>query len=55
MGSSTDSAIALLREQGMRMTPQRIGIVTEIMTTSGYVIPMQVIKRIQARVPGVSP
>jgi Fur family transcriptional regulator, ferric uptake regulator len=55
MSSSTNSAITLLREQGMRMTPQRIAIVTEIMTTPGYVIPMQVIKRIQARVPGVSP
>ncbi len=55
MGSTTDSAISLLREQGMRMTPQRIAIVTEIMTTAGYVIPMQVIKRIQALVPGVSP
>src|ERR671935_538346 len=55
MATNTDSAIALLREQGMRMTPQRIAIVTEIMTTPGYLIPMQVIKQIQARVPGVSP
>ena len=56
MATNTDSgsAIALLREQGMRMTPQRIAIVTEIMTTPGYVIPLQVIKRIQARVPGTS-
>ncbi len=55
MPASTDSAIDLLREQGMRMTPQRIAIVTEIMTTPGYVIPMHVIRRIQARIPGVSP
>jgi Fur family ferric uptake transcriptional regulator len=55
MAPSTESAIALLRDQGMRMTPQRIAIVTEIMTTPGYVIPMQVIKQIQERVPGVSP
>ncbi len=55
MADSTDSAIDLLREQGMRMTPQRIAIVTEIMTTPGYVIPMHFIKRIQAQVPGVSP
>src|SRR6266498_1761166 len=54
MATSTDSAIALLREQGMRMTPQRIAIVTEIMTTPGYVIPMQVIRQIQERVPGTS-
>ena len=55
MATNTDSAISLLREQGMRMTPQRIAIVTEIMTTPGYLIPMQVIKQIQERVPGVSP
>ncbi len=55
MGGTTDLAIDLLREQGMRMTPQRIAIVTEIMTTPGYVIPMQVIKHIQTHVPGVSP
>src|SRR6266540_1004995 len=54
MATSTDSAIALLREQGMRMSPQRIAIVTEIMTTPGYVIPMQVIRQIQERVPGTS-
>jgi Fur family ferric uptake transcriptional regulator len=54
MATSTDAAITLLREQGMRMTPQRIAIVTEIMTTPGYVIPMEVIRQIQARVPGVS-
>ena len=54
MSSSTNSAITLLREQGMRMTPQRIAIVTEIMTTPGYVIPMQVIRQIQERVPGTS-
>jgi Fur family ferric uptake transcriptional regulator len=55
MLATTESAIGLLREQGMRMTPQRIAIVTEIMTTPGYVIPMQVIRNIQAHVPGVSP
>ena len=55
MPATTESAISLLREQGMRMTPQRIAIVTEIMTTPGYVIPMQVIKHIREHVPGVSP
>ncbi|HZC99903.1 MAG TPA: Fur family transcriptional regulator [Actinomycetes bacterium] len=55
MRGTTELAIDLLREQGMRMTPQRIAIVTEIMSTPGYVIPMQVIKHIQTHVPGVSP
>ena len=55
MPATTESAVNLLREQGMRMTPQRIAIVTEIMTTSGYVTPIKVIRRIQEAVPGVSP
>jgi Fur family ferric uptake transcriptional regulator len=58
MGSSGDgigNAVELLRGQGMRMTPQRLAIVDEIMSTSGYIIPVTVIERVQARVPGVSP
>ena len=49
------SAVELLRAQGVRMTPQRIAIVEQIMTTPGYVIPLRVIEKVQARVPGVSP
>lgn len=44
----------LLRSQGVRMTPQRIAIVEQIMTTPGYVVPLRVIGQVQARVPGVS-
>jgi Fur family transcriptional regulator, ferric uptake regulator len=57
MGSGTGAkdAVELLRGQGMRMTPQRLAIVDEIMSSSGYVIPTAVIERVQARVPGVSP
>jgi Fur family transcriptional regulator, ferric uptake regulator len=51
---STDTAIELLRSQGMRMTPQRIAIVDEIMHTPGYLVPLGVIERVKARVPGVS-
>jgi Fe2+ or Zn2+ uptake regulation protein len=47
--------IGLLRSQGVRMTPQRIAIVEQIMTTPGYVVPLRVIQQVQARVPGVSP
>jgi Fur family ferric uptake transcriptional regulator len=47
--------IGLLRSQGVRMTPQRIAIVEQIMTTPGYVVPLRVIEQVQARVPGVSP
>src|ERR687895_2955995 len=57
MSGSTDTgdAVELLRRQGMRMTPQRLAVVDEIMSTSGYVIPTTVIERVQARIPGVSP
>jgi Fe2+ or Zn2+ uptake regulation protein len=54
-GNGTRDAVELLRGQGMRMTPQRLAIVDEIMSTAGYVIPTTVIERVQARVPGVSP
>jgi Fur family ferric uptake transcriptional regulator len=55
IGAGTGNAVELLRGQGMRMTPQRLAIVDEIMSTSGYIIPVTVIERVQARVPGVSP
>src|SRR4029453_9847852 len=54
-GTGTGDAVELLRGQGMRMTPQRLAIVDEIMSTAGYIIPTTVIDRVQARVPGVSP
>ncbi|HEX6678884.1 MAG TPA: Fur family transcriptional regulator [Actinomycetes bacterium] len=54
MATTTETAIELLRSQGMRMTPQRIAIVEEIMGTSGYVLPSAAIKRVKQRVPGVS-
>jgi Fur family transcriptional regulator, ferric uptake regulator len=50
----TGTAVELLRLQGMRMTPQRIAIVEEIMNTPGYLVPLAVIERVKARVPGVS-
>src|SRR5215216_4207948 len=55
VGAGTGNAVELLRGQGMRMTPQRLAIVDEIMSTSGYIIPVTVIERVQTRVPGVSP
>ncbi len=55
MATTTDEAIELLRSRGMRMTPQRIAIVEEIMGTPGYLVPLHVIERVQARVPGVAP
>jgi Fur family ferric uptake transcriptional regulator len=54
MATTTQTAIELLRSRGMRMTPQRIAIVEEIMGTPGYLLPSTVIDRVKARVPGVS-
>jgi Fur family transcriptional regulator, ferric uptake regulator len=54
-GTGIEGAVELLRGQGMRMTPQRLAIVDEIMSTSGYIIPITVIDRVRERVPGVSP
>jgi Fur family ferric uptake transcriptional regulator len=52
--ATSNTAIELLRSQGMRMTPQRIAIVQEIMQAPGYLVPLGVIERVKARVPGVS-
>lgn len=54
MPVTTGTAVELLRGQGLRMTPQRLAIVAEVMATSGYVVPQVLIPRVQARVPGVS-
>ena len=49
-----ETVAGLLRAQGLRMTPQRLAIVQEIMTTEGYIVPVEVVARVQAKVPGVS-
>jgi Fur family transcriptional regulator, ferric uptake regulator len=54
MEAGMQTAIGLLRAQGMRMTPQRVAIVDEIMGAPGYVVPLTVIEQVQARMPGVS-
>src|SRR5206468_9722301 len=53
--SSADSVLALLRDRGLRMTPQRRAIVTEIMAADGHISPTTVARRVQERVPGVNP
>jgi len=54
MVGSVTTAAELLRAQGLRMTPQRLAIVQEIMGTAGYVVPVEVVARVQTKVPGVS-
>ena len=50
-----DDVIELLRRQGLRMTPQRRVIVTEIMRTQGHISPAALARRVQDDMPGVNP
>lgn len=53
--SSADAVLGLLRDRGLRMTPQRRAIVAEIMRMDGHISPLTVARRVQERVPGVNP
>jgi Fur family ferric uptake transcriptional regulator len=55
MPTPAESVLAVLRGRGLRMTPQRRAIVTEIMATEGHISPSDVARRVRARVPGVNP
>lgn len=55
MATSAQSVLDLLRDHGLRMTPQRRAIVTEIMAAEGHINPATVARRVQERVPGVNP
>lgn len=54
-GVSVDSVVALVREHGMRITPQRRAIIAEVMSARGHINPVAVAQRVQERVPGVNP
>ncbi len=50
-----DDVIELLRQRGLRMTPQRRVIVSEIMRTQGHISPTALARKVQAEMPGVNP
>jgi Fur family transcriptional regulator, ferric uptake regulator len=50
----TDDVFDLLRRRGLRMTPQRRAIVTEIMRTNGHISPAALARTIQGEMPGVN-
>ena len=52
--SSTESVVEMLRERGLRMTPQRRAILAEVMAAEGHISPVAVSRRIRERVPGVN-
>ncbi len=52
---TAQGVLDLLKRRGLRMTPQRRAIVTEIMATHGHISPTDVAHRVRERVPGVNP
>ena len=43
-----------LRARGLRMTPQRRAIVSEVMRTQGHISPAQIARKVQGEMPGVN-
>ena len=48
-------ALKVLKRKGLRMTPQRQAIVTEVMRSKGHINAPAIAARVQARMPGVTP
>jgi len=53
--ADTDGTIALLRERGFRITPQREAIVADVLRAEGHITPQAVARRVQRRMPAVNP
>jgi Fur family transcriptional regulator, ferric uptake regulator len=58
MSASADltapQVIGALRQQGLRMTPQRQAIVAEIMRSRGHISAAALARRVQSQMPGVN-
>jgi Fur family ferric uptake transcriptional regulator len=48
-------ALKILKRKGLRMTPQRQAIVTEVMSARGHINAPAIAARVQAIMPGVTP
>jgi Fur family ferric uptake transcriptional regulator len=46
--------LELLRSKGLRMTPQRRAIVSEVMRTQGHISPAAIARKVQGDLPGVN-
>ena len=46
--------LGLLREQGLRMTPQRRAIVAEVLRVQGHISPTAIARKVQGEMPGVN-
>ena len=53
-GRDLDEVMDQLRSQGLRMTPQRRAIVTEVMKTTGHISPSAIARTVQSEMPGVN-
>jgi Fur family ferric uptake transcriptional regulator len=51
---TTPDVIEILRQHGLRMTPQRRAIVAEIMRTQGHISPTALARKVQGEMPGVN-
>ena len=47
--------VAMLRQRGYRITPQREAIIEEVMGSEGHITPQDVARRVQRRMPAVNP
>jgi Fur family ferric uptake transcriptional regulator len=47
--------LRLLRSRGLRMTPQRLAIVSEVMRASGHIAPAAIARKVESEMPGVNP
>src|SRR5881409_4477437 len=54
VASTSSQVLDMLREHGLRMTPQRRAIVDEIMAVTGHISPPEVARHVRERVPGVN-
>jgi Fur family ferric uptake transcriptional regulator len=52
--TSSESLLDAMRSRGLRMTPQRRAIVTEVMGAKGHISPTALARRVRERVPGVN-
>jgi Fur family ferric uptake transcriptional regulator len=53
-GAAPADVLDLLRDRGLRMTPQRRAIVAEVMRTPGHISPTAIARRVQGDMPGVN-
>ena len=54
VGHDYGDVMAMLRTRGLRMTPQRRAIVSEVMRTRGHISPTVIARKVQGEMPGVN-